>query len=768
MTRFFANSAGVLSSSMVALAMQPAYALDLEFFDGELSVEVSHQFNYGVSISTQEASKRYIYGITPVLNGHPYSFTAAQGQAKYDANGQANGGPPRVIRDSVIVGNGGRAGVPVLDDGRLAYGRGIYQNQFRGFSDIKANWGDFGARVRAMYFYDTDFVDQDREVHPGYLEEITTTDRVKRLLGRNLTTREAYVYWDGYIGDTPLTVRIGDQVLNWGGSQFAPGINQINPLDINNLLVPAFDPQNAREPIGLAMFNMAPFDWLNVEGYYQYDDAIIGAPPGGTFLSQADISGAGVQEFAGLGNLCVVTNSDQPYDSDPAISPFNAPGACVPLQKTRMASNSGQFGLNIGFQMPFLPVFGNYQFNAYYIRHHARIPNIGVWRAGVVPNAIPCTLSRPALVMSNDPDGRRFGEALSSATGGDPQDPSCYNIAQFDQTNWDPSDFVQVGFTFPEDQTVFGLSWRGPAPFGSVFSGEFAYRKDTPIQVSPVDILSAGTFVALSGNVTDANGMAVDFDPTGLSPATIAAIGAITGGGAQIKTSSSARESDDLSGNFINLPRRMSCLTYFGMDINRCNQQLQNGRTPAVDNDGYPGGFDGAFGLLQSTLGTPMEGWVERDVLQFTGSFLKLFPNVLGAERLISLLEVSFMHIKDMPTDLFMARTKVSCTYDLAGCLENADDFAWGYRLLMQANYDNWLGSKWQFQVRSIFFHDVHGYVPDNLLLFKEGRKNIVLDFQFKYAKFISNVRFLGFTGAKESNTLADRDTLQINFQYLM
>ncbi len=739
-----------------------AHALDLEFFDGDVSLNIKNEFNYGVSISTQKASKRYIYGI-PAGN-HPYSLTGEQATAKYQANRDASQDPTRTFTDHVIRGNGGRAGNPALDDGRLAYGRGVYQNQVRGTTDFRLSWEDFGARVKALYFYDTDFMDEKRQIHPGYKEEITTTDRVKRILGRNITTREAFAYWDGYIFDMPMTVRIGDQVISWGQSQFAPGIDQINPLDINNLLVPAFDPQNAREPIGLAMFNVAPFDWLTVEAYYQYERAIIGAPPGATFLSLADVSGAGVQEFAGTGNLCVTTNNDQPYDSDPSLSPFGAPGACIPLQKTRMPSAGGQFGLNIGFQMPFLPWVSNYQFNAYYVKHHARLPMLGVWRAGVIPNAVPCILSRPALVSSPDPEGRRFGEALSSTTGGDPQDPACLNQPNFNQQNWNPNDFMQVGFTFPEDQQVFGFSWRGPIPFGAVFAGEFAFRKDTPVQVSPVDILSAGSFVALSGNVSDVNGQLQDFNTTGVDPVILAAI---LGTGAQIKTASSARESDDLSGNIINLPRRLNCTDFFGMDPNRCNQQLQNGRDPA-DGDGYPGGYDGTWGFLQSTLGTPLEGWVELDVMQLTGSFLKLFPNVLNAERVLALLEVSYMQINDMPNTFYLARTNMTCAQAMDVCVENADDKAWGYRLLLQANYDNWFGSKWQFQVRSIFFHDVKGYVPDNLLLFKEGRMNLVLDFQFKYANFISNVRFLGFTGAKEANTLSDRDTLQINFQYLM
>ncbi len=400
------------------MAAIPSYAFELEFFDGDLTVEIGNELNYGVSISTQKASKRYIYGLPPGQN--PISFTAAQAtQRQID-----NGDPVVPMRDQIVVGNGGRAGLASLDDGRLAYSRGVYQNQARGITDIKSNWGDFGARVKLLYFYDTEFVDEKRNIHPGTKQEVTTSSRVNRLMGRDLTTREMFAYWDGYVGDIPITVRVGDQVISWGQSQFAPGIDQINPLDINNLLIPSLSPSNAREPIGMALINVVPTDWLSLEAFYQYDRAIIGAPPAGTFFSLADVAGAGVSDFAGLGRLCAVTTTDAPYDSDGALSPFGAPGACTPLQETWFPDSGGQFGLNVGFQLPFIPMLSSFQFNAYYVRHHARVPIIGARKSGIIPNAVPCTTTRAALVISPDDEGRRFGQALSSTTGGDAQDPA--------------------------------------------------------------------------------------------------------------------------------------------------------------------------------------------------------------------------------------------------------------------------------------------------------------------------------------------------------
>src|SRR5690606_12091566 len=113
--------------------------------------------------------------------------------------------------------NGGTGLSSNIDDGNLNYERGdlvsalAFVNQ--DFQLSAENWGVF---ARGLYFFDVVNANFDEPAR----RDARRPREVERLIGQNIELLDAYVYGNFYLGDTPLTLRVGRQVLSWGESTF--------------------------------------------------------------------------------------------------------------------------------------------------------------------------------------------------------------------------------------------------------------------------------------------------------------------------------------------------------------------------------------------------------------------------------------------------------------------------------------------------------------------------------------------------------------------
>ncbi len=745
------RTALVASAFMTCLPLCiPAHAFELEFLDGDLTVDVRSQLNYGISTSIEKVDKDLVWGLP---SRHPLTEDA-----------------------DVATGHGGGGGNVSGDDGRLGHKRGVYQNQFKGITDIRANWGDFGAIVKVLYFYDAEVMDQGpkkiTEPHnvwtgmdgaPGgaalvdtgvrATREIDYNDDALREIGADLRTTEMYTYYDGYISDIVetgtfvddigLTVRLGDQIIRWGQSTFAPGISIFNPLDANRVLTPGFDIAELAKPVGGLFISAAVTDWLIVETWAGYDFEPLQIPPGGSFFTYYDVAGAGRDDYSGTGTgFCIpFTQHENRWDVVNG-HPSGLGGSCLPLQKPQFAKDDGQFGLRVTFASPFELVN---QFSVYALRYHNTFPVVQVTQAGVIPNAIPCEFVDDPLIRAGDGEGAALGAFLN--VGDDETEESdCRTALPYSTAGHVTDEFMKAGLAWVEGLTAYGFSWSGNLPFwGIAWAGEVSYKKDFPLQVSVGEVFSANAHAY--SNTDNINGALV--------------------AGFNVPEFLTGRELDDLTNGFLYIPRNIDCRDYNTALCAPAQSINGNGFadvTPGVGSSQDVGGIDGTFAIGANPAGTPAQGYWPLDVYQANITLTKILSNMLWQDNIIVLWEGVYSYVHGFDTGFGFDAPNLKLIEPL---LEpTAEKSGWGYRMLLLAQNPGIFGSKIDMTTTFIFFHDVKGTTTTNLNLFIEGRKQGILEFGFKYGTFLTSVRYLGFLGAEGQNPFSDRDSLQLNFRW--
>ncbi|ABZ76920.1 protein of unknown function DUF1302 [Shewanella halifaxensis HAW-EB4] len=199
-------------------------------------------------------------------------------------------------------------------------------------------------------------------------------------------------------------------------------------------------------------------------------------------------------------------------------------------------------------------------------------------------------------------------------------------------------------------------------------------------------------------------------------------------------------------------------------------------------NAGIRPDFDGISQVENYGPGEYAEGFIRLDTTQAQTTFTHLFGPTLGTDNLTMLAEVGGVWIHDMPShdELRLngpGTSRSGGNPDMPGIIEALHngpevnpfptDFAWGYRLVAKADYNNVWGGV-NIAPRVIFSHDVDGITPDPMFLFTEGKKSVALginfDYQSRWGADISYNTFFGGVGT--TNSLADRDYVSFNIKY--
>ncbi len=175
------------------------------------------------------------------------------------------------------------------------------------------------------------------------------------------------------------------------------------------------------------------------------------------------------------------------------------------------------------------------------------------------------------------------------------------------------------------------------------------------------------------------------------------------------------------------------------------------------------------------------EGYIRSDTTQAQFTLTHSFGRTWGLDNLVALAEVGGIWIHDMPDQDVLrlngpgtARSGGGIPDLVLNALHNGaetnpfpTDFAWGYRLVARADFNN-LFAGINMSPRVIFSHDVEGITPDPLFLFTEGRQSVTLginfDYQSEWGADISYNNFFG--GAGTTNVMADRDYVSFNIKY--
>ncbi|MDD3446770.1 MAG: DUF1302 domain-containing protein, partial [Zavarzinia sp.] len=332
---------------------------------------------------------------------------------------------------------GGYASTTAYDDPSLNFKKGdVVSNVYKIFSEVKVDFGDFGGVISAKAWYDHELDSGDRRhgnLVNGYssgrpLSDATFADLAKF---KGFALMDAYVRGSLDVGNMPLELRVGRQVVSWGEGTFIPGgINSINPIDVNAFRRPGAELKEGLLPVPMAYGNIGLTGDTSLEAFYQFQWAPTEIDGCGTYFSTVDAVAHGCYGFT-LGTAL------------PDATAL-ASGVIAPRAGDLEARDDGQFGFALRHYSADLDI----EFSAYYMHYHSRTPYISVYNTTAANGGTP--------FIPGDPLGGNFKYVIE----------------------------------YPEDINLFGVGFATVLAGLSV-SGEFSYRPDMPVQQNANDLLAA-------------------------------------------------------------------------------------------------------------------------------------------------------------------------------------------------------------------------------------------------------------------------------------
>ncbi|MEM9045949.1 MAG: DUF1302 family protein, partial [Pseudomonadota bacterium] len=355
--------------------------------------------------------------------------------------------------NAALRGQSGVAQSATTDDGNLNFDKGdVVSAPITVVADAEFNYrDDVGFFIRGKGVYDAAL--ENRNVpfgHSpnGFVPNTGLNDENFNTLAQFATVAvlDAFVFGDVVVGDVPIDLRAGRQVVSWGEGTFIQGgINTINPIDVTAFRRPGVQLKEGLLPLGMIYANAGVTDNLSIEGFWNFEWQQTQLDGCGTFFSTADVAaqGCNVLSLASFGAQI------SPFlDSDPeglAADFFLARGGDVGPDDF----DFDNFGISPRLYVPSLDT----EFGAYFTRLDSRAPNVS-YTAGSAATA--------------------SGLGLLSVGATDPN-AALYNIA------------------YEENIHTFGLS-AATTLFGLAVSGEVSYRPDQPVQINTNDLtLAAAT-----------------------------------------------------------------------------------------------------------------------------------------------------------------------------------------------------------------------------------------------------------------------------------
>ncbi|WP_096739566.1 DUF1302 domain-containing protein [Pseudoalteromonas atlantica] len=597
------------------------------------------------------------------------------------------------------------------DAGNLNFDSGdSFSKLLKGTHDLSISKDNYGLFTRFMYFYDFELMDGDRAyVNPtsGQGVDPCDDDDTKEQSCADIRLLDAYVWanFDLNDGNNPLSIRLGQQVVNWGESTLiSHGIN-VNPVDIDRLKAPGAELKEAFIPVGMLWASLGITENITLEGFYQYQWHETRLPAAGTYFSTNDFAAEnGYQQNVQLGftsnpdiDMAFLTDSLNNLYTNFAqvaaaqgIDPTSAEGQALLANMylahpTKVAlkgkgdngktepDDGGQYGLRLGV---FLPEWNDTEVALYHVNYHSRRPLI----SGRVSNFSQAAIAQDLAMI-----------ATTEITDDNVSDLVAFSKAEND---------------YPEDIKLYGLSFN--TTIGeTAFAGEFAFRKDEPLQIDDVELL----YTAMPEQLALA-GIRPDF--AGISQMSFGdAISSVAAG--EVAQGYIERDTSQI---------QFTATHLFGPSLGADSWAVV-GEVGAVKIHDMPD-YDE---MRLNVSGTGRSGVI-------TG------PGTTDYTTLQ-------LGLSNGPEEKSFATAS-----------------SWGYRLIAKGDYFN-LYNGINFSPRFVFSHDVNGNTPDPMFLFIEDRKSLGVTMNFNYQNAWSlDVSYNSFWGGGDINTFSDRDYVSFNLKY--
>ncbi|MBP6309536.1 MAG: DUF1302 domain-containing protein, partial [Arenimonas sp.] len=674
-----------------------------DFTRGDLEGSLDTTVSYGVSIRAEDPDEDLIGKAT--IN--PLIALA----------GQTINPPFNVL--GAFPGSAAQAAAPGRwsanrDDGNIKYDQGdLFSNAFKITSELELKYHNWGVFARASYFYD---FTNTQDKYADFMTNIA-----QKRVGTSLDMYDYFIFNNYTIGandEISGSVRLGNQVLNWGEGTFLQnGLNVINPIDVSRLRVAGAELKEALLPSGMIWGSIQFTDALSFEAYYQYEWEPVRIDPSGTYFSANDFASPGGEYIMlgfgtvmgpvinpeRFGDTCIIgqnaagqvnyANSDKyealaaqygggPVGYGTAKALIQSSCAAAGLnQGGRDASDQGQFGLALRW---FAEDWNQTEFGFYAMNYHSKLPLLSGQAAKPFPTTPGFPLAQPntaALIVE-----------------------------------------------YPEDIHLFGVSFNTTLPGGVAWQGEFSYRPNMPFQIDDVEVLFASL--------------------TPLNPLQ-------TANGAPVTMLFTSQLGSYGAGDYIQGYRELD------------QSQVQMTFTKA---------FAQVLGASQialvAELGATQVGLPDKSVLRFEGEGTDTGGGVSLGDDLLALITA----YNTAPSAATGAALQAALYNPLnAGALRNPvtqvdgfpTNFSWGYRIAARADYNSVFGTSVTLSPRLAFAHDVNGITPGPGGNFLEGRTALTAGVEANYLNsWVFDLSYTTFGGASGLNQIADRDFYSLAVKY--
>lgn len=428
------------------------------------------------------------------------TFTGENYEGSFDTTISVGGIYRIEGQDPRLIGraNGGSANSVNGDDGTLNFDKNDWVSQaFKITSDLELNFGDnVSIFARAFYLYDYELAEGTRLHKP-------LSDEAKDHAADRLDYLDLYGVWRFDVGQVPVDLRVGRQVVSWGESTFIPnGNNIVNPVDVANLRVPGAELREAFLPINMIKVAADVTDYTSVEAFMLLEFRHTDIEAAGTYFSTNDFASIGGENvYLGFGGL-----------------PDTGLLGRIPRAKGDNASNYGQWGFALRH---FAENLNNTEFGLYVANIHSRLPLIN----GITPTqpinplqvqATASALGQQQLVpamLANGVPPQVIGAVLPQLLGAALTDVPAAAIAQhptlapfapfYGGAQSIAAGAKQVGLLtaaatgryfleYPEDIFMIGASFNTDlGNTGIAWQGEVSYKQDVPLQIDDVELLFA-------------------------------------------------------------------------------------------------------------------------------------------------------------------------------------------------------------------------------------------------------------------------------------
>lgn len=690
----FVKNKIVLGLTAAAIGLSAAQTQAATFEVGGFDIAFDSTFSYGQSIRVEDRD----FNLIGKSNNPSFDWTGYNPAINTIYSSQDVWAQPG------SYSNNGDAGDLNFDSGET------FSKLLKGTHDLSISKDNYGLFTRFMYFYDFELMDGDRAyVNPtsGQGVDPCDDDDTKEQSCADIRLLDAYVWanFDLNEGKNPLSIRVGQQVVNWGESTLiSHGIN-VNPVDIDRLKAPGAELKEAFIPVGMLWASLGLTENMTLEGFYQYQWHETRLPAAGTYFSTNDFAAEnGYQQNVQLGftsnpdidlafltdNLNNLMATYGQVAASQGIDPSSVAGQQLLANMylaypTKVAlkgkgydgktepDDGGQYGLRLGM---FLPDWNDTEVALYHVNYHSRRPLI----SGRVSNFTQASLQQDLAMIATT-------EITSD------------NVS-------DLTAFAKATNEYPEDIKLYGLSFN--TSLGeTAFAGEFTFREDEPLQIDDVELL----YAAMPEQLAIA-GLRPEF--AGISQMSKGDAASVVGPG-------------ELAKGY----------------IERNTSQLQFTATHLF---GPSLGAD-SWAVVGEIGGVRINNMPEYDEIRLNVSGTGRSGIMQGPGS--SDYSALHMALSNGPEQKSFATAS-----------------SWGYRLIAKGDYFN-IYNGINFSPRFVFSHDVNGNTPDPMFLFIEDRKSLGATMSFNYQNAWSlDVSYNSFWGGGDTNTFSDRDYVSFNLKY--